>query len=136
MQFDTIDKEQEELKNPKDQTVLEKLQTIYEKYPSLLDYEFFKRDKEIEDLKPYNIDFNLKLLISKKAHIILPTHTRRKKFWANTSPQKSRKKGAQTGTFPSNRFIVHIMENASRSTDKVRALRCRLQIRNNATFRR
>ena len=30
--------------------------------------------KEIEDLKPYNIDFNLKLLISKKAHIILPTH--------------------------------------------------------------
>ena len=30
--------------------------------------------KEIEDLKPYNIDFNKKLLISKKAHLILPTH--------------------------------------------------------------
>ena len=30
--------------------------------------------KEIEGLKPYNIDFNQKLLISKKAHLILPTH--------------------------------------------------------------
>ena len=30
--------------------------------------------KEIEGLKPYNIDFNEKLLISKKAHLILPTH--------------------------------------------------------------
>jgi adenylosuccinate synthase len=30
--------------------------------------------KEIEGLKPYNIDFKSKLLISKKAHIILPTH--------------------------------------------------------------
>ena len=30
--------------------------------------------KEIEDLKPYNINFNEKLLISKKAHLILPTH--------------------------------------------------------------
>ena len=30
--------------------------------------------KEIEALKPYNIDFNKKLLISKKAHLILPTH--------------------------------------------------------------
>ena len=30
--------------------------------------------KEIEGLKPYNIDFNKKLLISKKAHLILPTH--------------------------------------------------------------
>ena len=29
---------------------------------------------EIEGLKPYNIDFNEKLLISKKAHLILPTH--------------------------------------------------------------
>jgi len=30
--------------------------------------------KEIEALEPYNIDFNKKLLISKKAHLILPTH--------------------------------------------------------------
>ncbi|MGA1545874.1 MAG: adenylosuccinate synthetase, partial [Flavobacteriaceae bacterium] len=30
--------------------------------------------KEIEDLAPYSIDFNNKLLISKKAHLILPTH--------------------------------------------------------------
>ena len=30
--------------------------------------------KEIEGLKPYNIDFKKKLLISKKAHLILPTH--------------------------------------------------------------
>lgn len=30
--------------------------------------------KEIEGLKPYNIDINKKLLISKKAHLILPTH--------------------------------------------------------------
>jgi len=30
--------------------------------------------KEIEDLSPYSIDFNNKLLISKKAHLILPTH--------------------------------------------------------------
>ncbi len=30
--------------------------------------------KEVQDLKPYNIDFNKKLLISKKAHLILPTH--------------------------------------------------------------
>ena len=30
--------------------------------------------KEIEGLKPHNIDFNKKLLISKKAHLILPTH--------------------------------------------------------------
>ena len=30
--------------------------------------------KEIEGLKPYNIAFNKKLLISKKAHLILPTH--------------------------------------------------------------
>ncbi len=30
--------------------------------------------KEIEGLNPYNIDFNKKLLISKKAHLILPTH--------------------------------------------------------------
>jgi len=30
--------------------------------------------KEIKGLMPYNIDFNTKLLISKKAHIILPTH--------------------------------------------------------------
>ena len=30
--------------------------------------------KEIQGLKPYNIDFNEKLLISKKAHLILPTH--------------------------------------------------------------
>src|SRR5210317_1969342 len=30
--------------------------------------------KEIEDLSPYGINFNEKLLISKKAHLILPTH--------------------------------------------------------------
>lgn len=30
--------------------------------------------KEIEDLSPYSIDFNNKLLVSKKAHLILPTH--------------------------------------------------------------
>ncbi|MEK9739830.1 MAG: adenylosuccinate synthase [Flavobacteriaceae bacterium] len=30
--------------------------------------------KEIENLAPYQIDFSEKLLISKKAHIILPTH--------------------------------------------------------------
>jgi adenylosuccinate synthase len=30
--------------------------------------------KEIEALEPYNIEFNKKLLISKKAHLILPTH--------------------------------------------------------------
>ena len=30
--------------------------------------------KEMEGLKPYKIDFNEKLLISKKAHLILPTH--------------------------------------------------------------
>ena len=30
--------------------------------------------KEIEALGPYNINFNKKLLISKKAHLILPTH--------------------------------------------------------------
>jgi len=30
--------------------------------------------KEIENLAPYNIDFSEKLLISKKAHVILPTH--------------------------------------------------------------
>ena len=30
--------------------------------------------KEIEDLMPYNIDFNKKLMISKKAHLIIPTH--------------------------------------------------------------
>lgn len=30
--------------------------------------------KEIENLAPYDIDFNTKLLISKKAHLILPTH--------------------------------------------------------------
>ena len=30
--------------------------------------------KEIKGLMPYNIDFKTKLLISKKAHIILPTH--------------------------------------------------------------
>src|SRR5210317_1120416 len=30
--------------------------------------------KEIENLVPYEIDFNTKLLISKKAHLILPTH--------------------------------------------------------------
>ena len=30
--------------------------------------------KEIEDLAPYSIDFKNKLLISKKAHLILPTH--------------------------------------------------------------
>jgi adenylosuccinate synthase len=31
-------------------------------------------NKEIENLKPYNLNFNQKLLISKKAHLILPTH--------------------------------------------------------------
>lgn len=31
-------------------------------------------NKEIEDLMPYNIDFNKKLMISKKAHLIIPTH--------------------------------------------------------------
>ena len=31
-------------------------------------------NKEIEDLMPYNIDFNKKLVISKKAHLIIPTH--------------------------------------------------------------
>ena len=31
-------------------------------------------EKEIYNLKPYNIDFHSKLLISKKAHLILPTH--------------------------------------------------------------
>ena len=30
--------------------------------------------KELEKLTPYNIDFSTKLLISKKAHLILPTH--------------------------------------------------------------
>ena len=30
--------------------------------------------KEIENLMPYNIDFNKKLMISKKAHLIIPTH--------------------------------------------------------------
>tara|TARA_B100000963_G_scaffold69042_2_gene57353 strand:- start:3493 stop:4764 length:1272 start_codon:yes stop_codon:yes gene_type:complete len=30
--------------------------------------------KELENLAPYNIDFYTKLLISKKAHLILPTH--------------------------------------------------------------
>ena len=30
--------------------------------------------KEIDNLAPYNIDFTDKLLISKKAHLILPTH--------------------------------------------------------------
>ncbi len=30
--------------------------------------------KEIQDLEQYNIDLNKKLLISKKAHLILPTH--------------------------------------------------------------
>jgi adenylosuccinate synthase len=30
--------------------------------------------KEIKNLAPYDIDFNTKLLISKKAHLILPTH--------------------------------------------------------------
>ncbi|MCK5824489.1 MAG: adenylosuccinate synthase [Ichthyobacteriaceae bacterium] len=30
--------------------------------------------KEIDGLKPYNIDFKSKLLISRKAHLILPTH--------------------------------------------------------------
>lgn len=30
--------------------------------------------KELEKLAPYNIDFKAKLLISKKAHLILPTH--------------------------------------------------------------
>ena len=30
--------------------------------------------KELENLNPYNIDFTSKLLISKKAHLILPTH--------------------------------------------------------------
>ena len=29
---------------------------------------------EIDSLIPYNIDFSKKLLISKKAHLILPTH--------------------------------------------------------------
>ena len=31
-------------------------------------------EKELENLSPYNIDFSNKLLISKKAHLILPTH--------------------------------------------------------------
>ncbi|MEK9613237.1 MAG: adenylosuccinate synthase [Flavobacteriaceae bacterium] len=31
-------------------------------------------NQEIENLKPYHIDFKNKLLISKKAHLILPTH--------------------------------------------------------------
>ena len=30
--------------------------------------------KELEKLSPYNIDFSTKLFISKKAHLILPTH--------------------------------------------------------------
>ena len=30
--------------------------------------------KELENLSPYNIDFKSKLLISRKAHLILPTH--------------------------------------------------------------
>jgi len=30
--------------------------------------------KELENLSPYNIDFKLKLLISRKAHLLLPTH--------------------------------------------------------------
>jgi len=30
--------------------------------------------KEIENLTPYNLDFKTKLLISRKAHLILPTH--------------------------------------------------------------
>jgi|TARA_B110000438_G_scaffold61458_1_gene61723 adenylosuccinate synthase len=30
--------------------------------------------KEIENLEPFNIDFNSKLCISRKAHLILPTH--------------------------------------------------------------
>ena len=30
--------------------------------------------KELEKLAPFNIDFNARLLISKKAHLILPTH--------------------------------------------------------------
>jgi len=30
--------------------------------------------KEIENLAPYNLDFKTKLLISRKAHLILPTH--------------------------------------------------------------
>ena len=30
--------------------------------------------KETEDLRHYNIDFNEKLMISKKAHLIIPTH--------------------------------------------------------------
>ena len=30
--------------------------------------------KEIDDLKPFNIDFKSKLCISRKAHLILPTH--------------------------------------------------------------
>ena len=30
--------------------------------------------KEIKNLEPYNLDFSKKLLISKKAHLILPTH--------------------------------------------------------------
>lgn len=31
-------------------------------------------EEELEKLTPYNIDFSTKLLISKKAHLILPTH--------------------------------------------------------------
>ena len=31
-------------------------------------------EKELQNLAPYNIDFSNKLLISKKAHLILPTH--------------------------------------------------------------
>ena len=31
-------------------------------------------EKELDNLAPYNIDFSTKLLISKKAHLILPTH--------------------------------------------------------------
>ena len=31
-------------------------------------------NKEIDNLSPYNLDFSEKLLISKKAHLILPTH--------------------------------------------------------------
>ena len=31
-------------------------------------------EKELKNLSPYNIDFSNKLLISKKAHLILPTH--------------------------------------------------------------
>ncbi len=30
--------------------------------------------KEIENLEPYNIDFKSKLCVSRKAHLILPTH--------------------------------------------------------------